>query len=167
MAYRVHGELFYLSFSYIEDKKAFVIYTYYANLHRTNLNYKVKMYLEEPGTINPHKFVFEGNVLHIEDIRNVLMTDDLPVESYWTIPKYVLAVYQTYKKNDLDGFYTCNIPVYIDSIIKIESGERVLNGDMAMEDRTGQKKQIVSGAEILDQNGGLQGNILLGSDEVD
>ena len=128
MAYRSNGEVFYLSFSYIENKNAFVIYTFFANVSNGNIQYKVKMFMEQVETLNPERLYFEGNVLQIQDVKNVSLAQDLPTDCYWIVPKEVITIYQAYRKNDVDDFYTCNVPIYIEHIIQVESGDQVSNG---------------------------------------
>ena len=121
MAFRKMDEVFYLSFSFIEHKSSFVIFVYFANLQRANLKYAVNMYLEQAETVNPHRLKFEGFAVHIEDVMDVSSYEDLPPDSYWTVPKDVLSLYQTHRKNDLDEFFTVHFPVFVESIMKIES----------------------------------------------
>ena len=62
------------------------------------------------------------------NVKNVSLAQDLPTDCYWIVPKEVITIYQAYRKNDVDDFYTCNVPIYIEHIIQVESGDQVSNG---------------------------------------
>ena len=120
MTFQKFGVSFYLGFSYISHRSAFIMYVFYAYPFGLDSNYRVKMYVEQTGTVNPVRQSFQGNVINIESMADLY--GNIPQENpnYWIVPVEVMETFYTYTRNDEDEMFTVAIPLTIEEVLKTD-----------------------------------------------
>ena len=125
MLFHIDGKEFYLSFSFLANRRSYVIFVIDADINRDNARYVAKLWIEEVFKDNPERKDYYLQVTPIEEV--------LDLDSFLPNTNYLVIDYEEMKKffaltlNDTDEDfpeenekYTICMPIQVENVRKIE-----------------------------------------------
>ena len=110
---------FYISLTYIGSQQCFVMFLMLPLDVEQAAKYRVTLSIEEPNKNSPTKYTYVKQILSIDQLKNIKITD-IPLTHCVILTHTVVEKFLSIRPNTQDIYNTVYLPIYVENILKKE-----------------------------------------------